>query len=157
MTIEAKPTEAKTTTARKWRVGLAVSCYYPKISEALVEGAHFALNEENVAITEKRIDGTLELPALIRRWHARDGLHGYVALGCVVRGETRHFDLVVTESAHWLQFLSVSQGILITNGVIAAETMSQAEARSQGGASGRNHGAQAARALLSILESVEQD
>ena len=83
---------------------------------------------------------TVDKPANLR--------YGYVALGCVIRGETAHFDIVANESARGLMELGVHKGIPIGNGILTVDTKEQALAR----CSGRHHkGAEAAHACLALM------
>ena len=106
-----------------------------------------------------RVPGTYELPLAARLlldtpgvgqkplWHAQ----GLVALGCVIRGETPHFDLVLRECYAGLRRLSVERGIPIGAGALAAETKEQAVARSSLEEGGINRGAEACEAVLEML------
>ena len=91
--------------------------------------------------------GALEIPPAIKI-AATDGLDGYVALGCVIRGETTHYDTVANESARGLMTLGVS-GLCIGNGILTVETHAQALERADPGQ--LDKGGDAARAALSLI------
>jgi 6,7-dimethyl-8-ribityllumazine synthase len=98
------------------------------------------------------VPGALEIPAAIAMAidaARRNPYDGVVALGCVIQGETYHFELVSNESARGLMDLGVQRQIAIGNGILTVDTKAQAVARSS--ADGRNKGASAARAALAMV------
>ena len=134
-------------------VGIVVSRFNGDISTRLLEGAVAALEEAGVereAIEVLPVPGAFELPlgamALLRARH-----HACVlALGCVIRGETPHFDYVAGEAASGLQLTALETGVPVAFGVLTCESREQAEERA-GGAKG-NKGAEAARAGLEMAD-----
>jgi 6,7-dimethyl-8-ribityllumazine synthase len=129
--------------------------YYEEISEALMRGARAVLDEAGAEYDSIRVPGALEIPAAIAmamdasraRRRAYDGV---IALGCVIQGETYHFDLVSNESARGLMDLAIDRQLAIGNGILTVDNPAQAQARA-GGAKG-NKGAEAARAALAMAE-----
>lgn len=108
---------------------LVVSPYYRAIADNLVAGAERALAASGATVERIDVPGALEISPAIR-WAAQSELYeGYVALGCVIRGETSHYDLVCNESARGLTLLGVDRGLCIGNGVLTVENMAQAEVR----------------------------
>ena len=82
--------------------------FYDKISDALLEGALDALQKAKAEITKVTVPGALEIPHVISMAEAaKSGFDGYVALGCVIRGETTHYDYVCQESARAIMDLSL--------------------------------------------------
>ena len=133
------------------RYAILASRWNPRITDALVEGARRALFAHGVAETQLdvvRVPGALELP-LAAQALARAGRHaGLIALGCVVRGETRHYEHVADECARGLMQVSLEHALPVANGVLAVEKFADAEARA-GGVHG-NKGEEAALAALEM-------
>ncbi|HEU4448784.1 MAG TPA: 6,7-dimethyl-8-ribityllumazine synthase [Gaiellaceae bacterium] len=134
-------------------VGIVVARFNGDITSRLLEGAVAALEEAGVE--RERIDvvpvpGAFELP-LGAMALAKSRLYACVlALGCVIRGETPHFDFVAAEAASGLQLAALETGVPVAFGVLTCDTREQAEARA-GGARG-NKGAEAARSGLEMAD-----
>ena len=106
--------------------------YYTKISDALLEGALDVLQAAKVDIQKVNVPGALEIPHVISMAEASgSNFDGYVALGCVIRGETTHYDYVCGESARAIMDLAVNQQLAIGNGIITVENEDQAWARAK--------------------------
>ena len=103
--------------------------YYTEISEALGAGAEDFLRAEGVSFERISVPGALEIPAAIKFAAQSGKFDGYVALGCVIRGETTHYDYVCSESAHGLQVLAMTDGLCIGNGILTTENREQAWVR----------------------------
>jgi 6,7-dimethyl-8-ribityllumazine synthase len=138
-------------------VGIAVSRFNGEITQKLLEGALTVLEEAGVApeaIEVMPVPGAFELPlgamalARSRRYSC------VVALGCVIRGETPHFEYVSAEAASGVQLASLETGVPVSFGVLTCDTREQALARA-GGARG-NKGSDAARSALEMVESLGQ-
>ena len=133
------------------RFAILASRWNPRITDALVDGARRALLSHGVAEAQLdviRVPGALELP-LAAQALARGGRHvALVALGCVVRGDTRHYEHVADECARGLMDVSLQHALPVANGVLAVEKFADAEARA-GGAHG-NKGEEAALAALEM-------
>ncbi len=134
--------------------------YYTHIAEAMAKGAIEALDAAGASYERFAVPGALEIPVAIRiAIEGRSGegksgagrrFDGYVALGCVIRGETHHFDIVANESARALQALALQHGVAIGNGIITVENEAQALARAR--LDRKNKGGEAARACLAVIE-----
>lgn len=130
--------------------------YYESISDALLEGALKVLEEAGAQVSKITVPGALEIPHAISYAHdvrfktGKSGFDGYVALGCVIRGETTHYDYVCGESARALMDLSVKRHLAIGNGIITVENEEQAWARARIGQ--KDKGGFAAGAVLSMLD-----
>lgn len=127
---------------------LVVAPFYRAIADQLIAGARAEIAEAGATCETLEVPGALEVPAAIR--HARDSgaFDGFVALGCVIRGETYHFELVCNESARGLTLLGL-EGLAIGNGVLTTEDLAQAEARAD--PARMNKGAGAAGAALHLV------
>ena len=123
--------------------------YYTEISEALAAGAEDFLRAEGVSFERISVPGALEIPAAIKFAAQSGKFDGYVALGCVIRGETTHYDYVCAESAHGLQVLAMTLGLCIGNGILTVEDDKQAWARAN--RSDKNKGGGAAEAALAMI------
>ena len=129
--------------------------FYDDMSDALLEGATFALNEAGATFDVVTVPGALEIPAAIAM--ALDGADnggteydGFIALGMVIRGETYHFDIVSNESSRALMDMAVSESLAIGNGIMTVENEEQAWARVR--RSDKDKGGFAARAALTMIE-----
>lgn len=130
--------------------------FYDKISDALLEGALDALQNAKAEITKVTVPGALEIPHVISMAEAaqkktgKAGFDGYVALGCVIRGETTHYDYVCQESARAIMDLAVNQQLAIGNGIITVENEDQAWARAS--KDKKDKGGFAANAALKMIK-----
>lgn len=141
---------------RDRRFAIAVSRFNEPITERLAAGARDCLREYGVRtgdITEVSVPGAWEL-ALAAQWLARDGYAGIIALGCVIRGDTPHFEYVAGAAAQGLARVSLDTGIPIAFGVLTTEDNEQALARA-GGREG-NKGWEAALAVLEMADLAGQ-
>ena len=129
-------------------VAVVVSRFNGDITTGLLESALAALRECNVAdeaVTVVPVPGAFELPLTALALAKTRRFSCVVALGCVIRGDTAHFDLVAGEAASGLQLAGIETGIPVSFGVIACETREQAEARF-------DRGAEAARTALEMAD-----
>ncbi len=131
--------------------------FYEDVADELARGAIAELEAAKVSYDRHEVPGALEIPAAIRFAvramdfdSGRRRFDGYVALGCVIRGETEHYDIVARESARGLQELAVIFTVAVGNGILTCENRDQAWARAA--VDGRNKGGQAARACLHMIE-----
>ncbi|MAT87708.1 MAG: 6,7-dimethyl-8-ribityllumazine synthase [Aestuariivita sp.] len=124
------------------------SPYYKEISDNLLRGA--SAEVESVGGTWDVVDvpGALEIPAAIGIAERMKDYHGYVALGCVIRGETTHYETVCNDSSRGITLLGL-QGICIGNAILTVENKLQAEERSD--PKTQNKGAGAAAAALHLI------
>jgi 6,7-dimethyl-8-ribityllumazine synthase len=129
--------------------------FYDDLADALLAGAKSALHDAGATYDVVTVPGALEIPAAIS--FALDAAEeggreydGFVALGCVIRGETYHFDIVANESARALMDLSVEESLAIGNGILTVENDDQAWARAR--ANEGDKGGFAARAALAMIE-----
>jgi 6,7-dimethyl-8-ribityllumazine synthase len=132
------------------RVLIAVSYYYKHISEELLAGAVEVLETADAKVTIMEVPGAFELPGLIAMAADSGRFDGAVALGCVIRGETTHYDYVCGESARGLMDLIVNRRQAIGYGILTVENEAQALARAD--RKRGNKGADAANACLSMIK-----
>ena len=136
------------------KVLLIAAPFYEDISEDLIKGAKAALDQANVGYDVIEVPGALEIPGVIAQAEIHDaGYAGYVALGCVIRGETSHYDTVCNESARGIMELTL-EGLAIGNGIITVENILQARARAR--VEDKNKGGGAAEACLALMQVRKQ-
>lgn len=136
------------------RVALVAAPYYREITDALLLGARTALEEAGAQHENYFVPGALEIPlaiaALAQAKAARNtGFDGYIGLGCVIRGETSHYDTVSNLSAHGLMQLGLNGQFAISNAILTVENSAQARVRAD--PVGQNKGGEAARACLALI------
>ena len=124
--------------------------FYKKISEMLLAGAQAELQKNNVEFEIITVPGALEIPATIAIANQTKKYAGFVALGCVIRGETTHYDYVCEESAHGLSLLALNHQIAIGNGILTVENEVQAISRAD--KNQKNKGGFAANACLEMVK-----
>lgn len=108
------------------RVLIVEARFYGHISDHLRNGAVKALNEIGAPYDIVEVPGALEIPPVIGFHASHDRYDAFVALGCVIRGETSHYDIVAGESARALMDLSFGKGLCIGNGILTCENEDQA-------------------------------
>jgi 6,7-dimethyl-8-ribityllumazine synthase len=129
------------------RILIVEARFYQHISDLLYDGAAAVLEAAGAVADRIEVPGALELPAAIGL--AADHYDGFVALGCVIRGETHHFDIVAGESARGLMELAVHRGLCIGNGILTVENEEQALRRAR--RDELDKGGDAARACLALV------
>ncbi len=129
--------------------------YYRDITDELEAGAMAALSAAGVGVERCEAPGAFEIPGLIAA-AARGPMRfaGFVALGCVIRGETSHYDYVCGECARGLMDLSIGEGLAIGFGVLTVENPAQAWVRAR--REEKDKGGEAARACLAMMSALEQ-
>ena len=138
------------------RYAIVASRWNPRITDVLVEGARKALVDNGVdaeRIDVVRVPGAWEIPLAAAAIARAGGTVAIVALGCVVRGDTRHYEQVADGCSDALMRLQLDAGLPVANGVLAVEAYADAEARA-GGAMG-NKGEEAALAALEMSDLLK--
>lgn len=106
------------------------SPYYKEITDELIKGATAVLDKSGATFERLTVPGAFEIPAAIRfAEDSSQSFDGYIGLGCVIRGETSHYDYVCGESARGLQELAIKDRLAIGYGVLTVENRDQAWAR----------------------------
>ena len=135
------------------RFAIIASRWNPRISDALVAGARKTFAEHGVddgALDVVRVPGAWEIPVAASRIAAGGGYRAIVALGCVVRGDTRHFEHVADRCAEGLMRVSLDHGLPVANGVLAVEDQIDAEHRAGG-----SHGNKGEECALVAIEMAQ--
>ena len=130
------------------KILIVVAPFYRDIADSLVAGARACLEAAGASWDLVEVPGALELPTAIGLAERRSNFDGYVALGCVIRGETSHYDTVCNDSSRGLMLLGL-QGACIGNGILTVENRAQAEVRADPG--GQDKGGGAAAAALHLV------
>jgi 6,7-dimethyl-8-ribityllumazine synthase len=128
--------------------------FYEHVSDALLDGATAVLDAAGAHFERVTVPGALEIPpAILFAARAGEGagkaFDGFVALGCVIRGETYHFEIVAGESARGLMELALHHDLCIGNGILTVENEQQAMARAS--RDRLDKGGDAARACLALI------
>jgi 6,7-dimethyl-8-ribityllumazine synthase len=122
--------------------------FYDQISDLLLAGAKRALEAAGASFETATVPGALEVPAAIRIALDSHRYDAFIALGCVIRGETSHYDIVAGESARGLMDLALVHRALIGNGILTTDNGAQAHVRAD--PEGKDKGGAAARAALAL-------
>jgi 6,7-dimethyl-8-ribityllumazine synthase len=133
------------------RLLLVAAPVYRKIADGLIAGARAVLDRAGARHDLVEVPGALEVPIAIRIASEAGQWEGFVALGCVIRGETTHYETVCNDSSRGLMLLGVGNGLAIGNGILTCETMTQAEARADPARMDKGGGAAAAALHLVAL------
>ncbi len=123
--------------------------YYEAIADEMARGAVGALESAGASFERITVPGAFEIPATVQMAVQTGAYDGYVALGCVIRGETTHYDYVCGESARGLQDLAIRHAIAVGYGIITVENEAQAWDRAR--IDRQDKGGGAARACLDML------
>jgi 6,7-dimethyl-8-ribityllumazine synthase len=113
---------------RPTRILIVAAPFYRRIADDLIAGARAALAAAGAAHELVEVPGALEIPTAIRLAARAGRFDGFVALGCVIRGETTHYDTVCNDSSRGLTLLGL-EGLCIGNGVLTVENADQAAVR----------------------------
>ena len=143
---------------RDGKFAIVVSRFNSLICERLVEGALDVLKreggvkEENITLV--RVPGAIEIPVVCEKLAKAGKVDAIIALGCVIRGATYHFEVVANECAKGLTQVTLQTGMPIANGVLTVDTLEQAVERA--GSHAGNKGAEAASSALEMVNVINQ-
>ena len=141
-------TLARPTFEKPVKLLIVVAPYYKDIADQLIAGARAEIEACGGTHDLVEVPGALEIPTAIGIAERMSKFDGYVALGCIIRGETTHYDTVCNDSSRGLTLLGL-QGLCIGNGILTVENMAQAQVRAQ--VDGQNKGGGAAAAALHLI------
>lgn len=130
------------------RLLIVVAPFYRQVADDLLAGARAALEGAGASFEVVEVPGALEIPTTVAIAARSGQFDGFVALGCVIRGETTHYETVCNDSSRGLTLLGL-QGICIGNGILTVENAPQAEVRAA--PDGQDKGGGAARAALHLI------
>jgi len=129
---------------------IVVAPYYRDIADNLIAGARAVGEACGATVEVVEVPGALEVPSAIAMAERLAEYDGYVALGCVIRGETTHYDTVCNDSSRAISLLGL-QGACIGNGILTVENRAQAEVRADPAVQNKGGGAAAAALHLVAL------
>jgi 6,7-dimethyl-8-ribityllumazine synthase len=145
------------------RILIVEARFNAKIADELVKGAIEELEAQGASWERVSVPGALEIP-LVLTGAVKSGLipagapasryAGVVALGCVIRGETYHFEIVSNNANHWLMEVATRACVPVGNGILTVDSEKQALERAKGGRDGK--GGDAARACLRLIDLMHQ-
>ena len=135
---------------RPVKVLIVVAPYYRDIADSLIAGARAVLEGAGAAVELVEVPGALEVPTAIGLAFRQSNFDGFVALGCVIRGETTHYETVCNDSSRAIALLGLS-GACIGNGILTVENRAQAEVRADPARGDKGGGAAAAALHLVAL------
>ena len=130
---------------------IVYSNYYKDISKSLLDGSTKVLKKNKIKYDIYSINGSFEIPQLINIKLESKKYNSALALGCIIKGQTPHFDFISSSISNSLLDLSIKYSLPIANGVLNCLNKRQAKIRSS---SKKNKGVEAANALLSILKNL---
>ena len=145
--------KAENLDGRGLRIGIVQARFNESITNALADaclGELEALGVRQADITHLHVPGALEIPLALQSLARQGGLDALVALGCVIRGETYHFELVANETAAGITRVSLDSGLPVANVVLTTNTLGQALARQT------DKGVDAARVVVEMARLVEK-
>ena len=134
----------------KLHILIALSRYYEDIADQLLAGATSELASVNASWEIVEVPGAFELPAVLRFASLSGFFDGYIALGCVIRGETSHYDYICSESARGLSEIATRLQLAVGYGILTTDTRAQAWERAA--VDKRNKGRDTAIACLRMVE-----
>ncbi|TPE50498.1 6,7-dimethyl-8-ribityllumazine synthase [Amaricoccus solimangrovi] len=127
---------------------IVVAPFYRDIADELLKGARAAIEGAGATHETIEVPGALEVPTAIRLASRDESFDGFVALGCVIRGETTHYETVCADSSRGLSMLGLG-GLCVGNGILTVENRAQAEVRAE--AAGQDKGGGAAIAAMHLI------
>ncbi|MFD1880954.1 6,7-dimethyl-8-ribityllumazine synthase [Paracoccus pacificus] len=130
------------------RLLIVVAPYYRDVADGLIAGARAVARRAGAVVDLVEVPGALEIPTAIGMAGRMADYDGFVALGCVIRGETTHYETVCNDSSRGLTLLGL-QGLCIGNGILTVENKAQADVRADPG--GQDKGGGAAAAALHLV------
>jgi 6,7-dimethyl-8-ribityllumazine synthase len=125
--------------------------YYRHVVEGMIAAAEQILHQVNAEVKKVEVSGAFELPQALRiALNSETKFDGFITLGCVVRGETDHYEFVCASAMDGLMWVAVKHGICLGTAILTVDTLAQAVARSH--ETGANKGAEAAVACLKQID-----
>ncbi len=143
-------------TGKGFKIGIVVSRFNSSLSDRLLEGAldcllRHEVEKDNIVVV--KVPGAFEIPITLEKLAQTNKFDGLIALGCLIRGATPHFDFIASQTTRGISQVSLKYSLPITYGLITADTLDQAIERA--GTKAGNKGFEAALALLELLNTFE--
>ena len=154
-TVDAPLPAAPTVSGPPPRMLVVRAPYYRDVVDGMTQAAARILEQVGASRDVLDVAGAFELPQAIRiALRGRERFDGFIALGCIVRGETDHYGFICTASMNGLMDVALQYGIALGTGLLTVDTLAQAVARS--GPDGHNKGAEAAVAALCQVDAARR-
>jgi 6,7-dimethyl-8-ribityllumazine synthase len=128
--------------------------FYTHIADMLLNGATEYLKEQGASYETAEVPGALEIPSVLSAASMSGRFDAYIVLGCIIRGETSHYDIVCNESARGVYAVALSDDLAVGNGILTVENEAQAIVRAD--PAQKNKGRDAAEAALKVLGYQKQ-
>lgn len=129
---------------------IVIANFYEDISEELLKGAVAELEKEKISYHKITVPGAFDIPSVISFACDSSTYDGYVALGCIIKGETIHHQIIAAESARAINELSINMNLSIGNGILTVDNKKQAMVRAS--ITGKNKGAFAAKTAIKLAK-----
>ncbi len=137
---------------KKIHVEIIIADYYKDITTPMLKAAIDILKKNKITFSSSFVDGAFEIPQIIKHKIKKNNLNFFIALGCIVKGQTYHFEVLSNSIAKSLLDLCIhNENIFITNGILNVNKKSQAVARSS---NKKNKGIESASAMLSVIKCI---
>lgn len=154
-TADAPPPKPPKLTGPAPKILIVSAPYYFHVVDGMLSAAQNILRQVKAEVTQVEVAGAFELPqAITLALKAKAGFDGYIVLGCVVRGETDHYEFICASTMEGLMRTALEHGICLGTAVLTVDTLAQAVARSH--ETGANKGAEAAVACLKQIVLARQ-
>ena len=125
------------------------SRYYDDIADLLLDAVIEEINKNEFNYNKIEVFGALEIPIVMSRAIKQNRYNGFIGLGCIIRGQTSHFDIVSKESARALMDLATNNSVPITNGILTVDNKEQAIYRAD--KNKKNSGGHAAKSCIQLI------
>ena len=136
----------------KKKILIISSEFYPDISENLFQGVKETLDKEKIPFDKKAINGSLEIPFLLEKY--KNNYLGYIILGCIIRGETEHYNVVKNISLEHIYRIAYSNLLPLSTALLTVENYSQAIERSD--IKKKNLGGKAAISCIELIKKINE-
>ncbi|MGY9025164.1 MAG: 6,7-dimethyl-8-ribityllumazine synthase [Candidatus Pelagibacterales bacterium] len=135
----------------KYKVLIVASGFYKDITTAMIKSAEFQLKKHDCSYKIYRVQGALEIPTLIAIKLKKEKYDGAIALGCIIKGQTSHNEVIASTITNSLLNISTDNLKPVGNAVLSCNNLKQAIARTKGS---KNRAAEAVDAIISVLGNI---
>ena len=136
---------------KKFRILIVASNFYSNITSKMIMSAEKELKKNNCSFEILRVSGSLEIPTMIAMKLKKNKYDGAIALGCIIKGQTNHNEVIANTIATSLLNISVENLKPVGNAVLSCNNLKQALARTRGR---KNRPAEAVNAIISVLDNI---
>ena len=136
---------------KKYKILIVASSFYKEITSKMISYAEVELKKNNCSYKIFRVQGSLEIPTLISIKLKKEKYDGALALGCIVKGQTSHNEVIASTITNTLLNISIANLKPVGNAVLSCNNLKQAIARTKGS---KNRAAEAVDAIISVLDNI---